>query len=213
MTGKALATIEPLPPLATRSLQPLPEWLAELSHSVARVVIGGVKTTRLVTMPTTEQRAAIEHNRRQLVDLLDQTPGLNPEHADAVLFHLGEMMLATPRRADAGALVAEATTRAFMLALEDVPYWATLRAVRNWFRGECESWSDPKGKFAYKWMPAPAELREVAKRYVREVHRRIECFDEILNANRDRTETPGRQHRNEDAVRAIVAGAIKDFDD
>ncbi len=51
-----------------------------------------------------------------------------------------------------------------MYALDDIPYWATLRAIRNWYKGECESWSDQNGKYNYRWMPDGAELREIAKR-------------------------------------------------
>jgi hypothetical protein len=117
------------------------------------------------------------------------------------------MMLMKPRRADAGALVAEATTRAFLYALGDVPYWATLRALRSWYRGEAESWSDPKGKYCYKWMPDPAELREIAKRYVKQVRNDLQILDDILNAGQEAVPRTEPDERN--AVSAIVAGAIK----
>ncbi len=101
MTGKALAIIDPLPPLATRPLQPLPAWVLKMWDAS--------KTTYLEVRPTEEQRSAIEKQLARLVDVLDQTPARYPKHKEMVLFHLGEMMLAKPRRADAGALVAEAT--------------------------------------------------------------------------------------------------------
>ncbi len=69
-----------------------------------------------------------------------------------------------------------------MYALDDIPYWATLRAIRNWYKGECESWSDQNGKYNYRWMPDGAELREIAKRYVRQVRNDLQILDDILNA-------------------------------
>jgi hypothetical protein len=54
-------------------------------------------------------------------------------------------------------------------------------------------------------MPDPAELREIAKRYVREVRKRIECFDDILGAEPAPAEPPPDDHN---PVRAIVANAL-----
>lgn len=56
---------------------------------------------------------------------------------------------------------AEARGEAFMMALDDVPYWATEAAIRGWYRGE--SVPPPGEAYDFKWVPDPATLRRLAR--------------------------------------------------
>ncbi len=218
--SSALAVIEPTSPLAIRSPQRLPQWVLDIWRRVVKMTFDNVVETYIDSPPTPEQRSIIEGSRANLVRQLDLTPDRCPELNDQVLDAIGELMAAKPYRAGDGALRREALIRSFGYALDDIPYWATLRAIRNWHRGDVESWSDPKGKFNCKWMPDPTELREIAKRYVREVQDRVTMFDDILHAVERSAEAsprrlpppPKRRDRDEgtgfrpisDAVAALI---------
>lgn len=69
-------------------------------------------------------------------------------------------MLALPssRQNEAGV---EATGEAFQAALEDVPSWAVVSAIRKWYRGEC-GMNERGESYDYRWRPAPADLRRIA---------------------------------------------------
>lgn len=53
--------------------------------------------------------------------------------------------------AAAGSLV-----ESYIDAVEDLPSWAVAAAIKRWNRGEC-------GERDYRWRPAPAELRGIAR--------------------------------------------------
>ena len=172
-----------LSPLAKRSIEPMPPWVMEISRRMAVWQPSfGPRSTCLVPLPTADQRTKIETSRGQLAAQLEQTPENNPEAEQVMLAAIGELMLSKPYRADDGELRREATIRSFGYALDDVPVWATLRAIRNWHRGKCDPYNNPKIKYAYRWMPDPTDLRKIAESYVAEVRDRIAIFDDILNA-------------------------------
>jgi len=56
-----------------------------------------------------------------------------------------------------GDLAGEAKGEAYMLALEDVPYWAVTIAERKWYRGEYGEAYD------YSFPPSPAKFRELSR--------------------------------------------------
>jgi hypothetical protein len=193
---RSLATIKPPPPpspLAERPLARLPEWLTETIRFTATTThTDHTRETYLDILPTAEQRTMIEAARKQLVDQLEQTPENYPELGDVMLEEIGKLMLSKPYSAESGALRAEATIQSFRYALADVPVWATMRAVKNWLKGDCESYSDTNTKYVYKWMPDTSELRKIAKRYTWEVRGRIQEFDDVLFAVK-RGEKPNLQ--------------------
>ncbi len=200
----AIATVQPTSPLATRPLAPLPPWVLDISRRMGRVTAGNLVTTYLDPLPTADQRALIESNRANLARQLEQTPNRYPDLNDKMLDAIGELMAAKPYRNGDGALRREALVRSFGYALDEIPAFATLRAVRNWHRGDVEGYGDPKGKFNCKWMPDPTELKQIAKRYVREVENRIELLDDILgaiepsaDAPRGQLPTPKRRDRDD----------------
>jgi hypothetical protein len=175
----------PLPPspLAERPLARMPEWLQGMSRAIAATTYSDhTRETYLDVLPTDEQHTMIEAARNQLVDQLEQTPRNCPELEPDMLDAIGALMLSKPHSADSGALKAEATIRSFRDDLKDIPTWATLRALENWRKGQCESYSDPKDKYDYRWMPQSYELLEIAKRYTRDVRERIQEFDDVLFA-------------------------------
>jgi hypothetical protein len=178
----AIAVIEQTSPLAARPLQQLPQWVIDLKLRMGKTTVGDVVTTYLYPQLTQEQRAAIESSRANLIRQLDLTPDRHPDLNDKVLDAIGELMLAKPYRASDGALRREASVRSFQYALDDIPAWATLRAIRNWHKGEVASYLDAKDKFNCRWMPDPTELRDIARRYTRDVEERVEMFDNILCA-------------------------------
>ena len=171
-----------LSPLAKRSIEPMPKWVLAIFRKTGKDVTGNTISTYVETMPTAEQRAALETSRGQLAAQLEQTPENNPELEQIMLAAIAELMLSKPYRADDGELRREATVRSFQYALEDVPIWAILRAVKNWHRGKCDPYQNPKIKYNYRWMPDPTDLRKIAEEYVAEVRDRIEAYDNILHA-------------------------------
>ena len=178
----ALAIVEPMSPLATRSLTKLPGWVTEQWRTISKWKTETSVTLRSATTLTAEQRDMIESARSLLVKQLDQTPKKYPQYEQEMLNELGELILSRPHRDDE--LRSEAIVRSFGYALEDVPVWATLRAIRNWHRDKVKSWDDPE-KYDCKWCPSPIELSRIAKRYAKEVRDRVEHFDDILRATPD----------------------------
>jgi hypothetical protein len=182
----ALTTIKPpLPPspLAERPLARLPEWLQGMSRAIAAPTYSDYsRETYLDVLPTDEQRAMIEAARAQLVAQLEQTPANYPVLEAEMINAIGALMVLKPHSADSGALKAEATTRSFRDDLKHTPIWATLRALKNWRKGKCESYSDPKDKYDYTWMPQSHELLAIAERYTRDLRDRVQKFDDVLLA-------------------------------
>jgi hypothetical protein len=191
--GTALATVEAVTPLARREPLPLPDWVSNLRRNIiSRVTTSDSITLRCATPLTTEQRNSIEAAREALAKQLEMTPAKFPEYEEAMLNALGELMLARPHRASDGALRSEALVRSFGYALDDIPVWATLRAIANWHRDKVESYDDPN-KYNTRWMPEPIDLRCIAKRYVKTVRERVECFDDILRATPEGSTYPLHQ--------------------
>jgi hypothetical protein len=180
--GTSLATVDPITPLARREPLPLPDWVSNLRRNIiSRVTTGDSITLRCATPLTAQQRNAIETAREAHAKQLEQTPANFPECEEAMLNALGELMLARPHRGIDGNLRSEALVRSFGYALDDIPVWATLRAIRNWHRNEVQSYDDPN-TYNTRWMPEPTDLRCIGKRYVKTVRERVEMFDDILRA-------------------------------
>jgi hypothetical protein len=131
-------------------------------------------------MLTQEQRAAIETHNEHLRSLLAQTPEASEEAEKATLVIVTKLLLVLPgqRTTEAGA---EAKGDAYMAALDDLPYWATEAAVRNWYRGDCGT--DERGcPYDYQWAPAPGPLRRIAQVEAYRLKGRIVMLERVLSA-------------------------------
>jgi hypothetical protein len=68
-----------------------------------------------------------------------------------------------------------------MAALDDIPPWAVVAAIRRWYRGEAGN--DEGGKiYDCSWCPAPADLRRLAKIELWHVKQHAHVFDNLLRA-------------------------------
>jgi hypothetical protein len=182
--AKDLATIEPLAlPDHRRPAQmpSLPAWvalrLASLREEQQPDPTGryrSVMTLPSSLMPTSSQIAAIEQHVGALKPLLEQTPAKHADYEAQTLVHVTKMMMALPgaRTSEEGA---EATGDAYMAGLDDVPSWAVEAAIRAWYRGE--SIKVGQDLHDFRWRPAPAVLRVLAKVETWKVAGRI---DELL---------------------------------
>lgn len=181
----ALTTSKPLPPspLAKRYPKNFPEWVLNLQRPIYDLA----KRASVLPVPTPEQRVAVQNLRALYVQHLDQTPNRFPVLAEELLRALNDLTLVKPHPSDSGTLRAEASIRSFQNALYEIPTWATLRAIDQWDLGEVGFYDEPKDRYVTKWMPSAAEIRHVAKRYVDDLHNRIQILDRIL---REKTELP-----------------------
>jgi hypothetical protein len=161
-------------------------------------------------IPTDSQRAALERYRDQSAAILESTPINDDDCAKQMIALVGKLVLAKPARANG--LEAEARIEAYTMALDDVPVWAIGTAIRKWHRGQCDRSFDCRGgrvEYDYRRAPESADLRKIALRETYGVKDRVRSISLILDAV-PRTEP---DERNQEAVRAIIADAIKGFDD
>lgn len=126
-------------------------------------------------MPTDDMRRSLARARNDARDLLDYTPAKHPSADAEALVILAKMLKALPgqRLDEAGS---EASTEAYLAALEDVPTWSLTLAMRNWYRGACGPDHD------YRWRPGPAELRSIAMAESAAVHERWMACVSLLAA-------------------------------
>lgn len=126
-------------------------------------------------MPTQIQRSLISRHVAALDSVLQMTPQNDMPSAEQAVTAVSKMLLALPSR-EAGDLVAEAKSEAYMAAIEDVPAWATQEAIRRWYRGEYGPSHD------YRWQPAPATLRDRALAEVYRVMGTKRSLESVLQA-------------------------------
>lgn len=114
-----------------------------------------------------------------LRQLLSMTPKASQDYDGRVMTALTRMLLTLPsqRTSEIGA---EAAGEAFMVALDDIPYWATEEAIRLWYRGEHDQ--DQKAPFDFSWRPSPAVLRKLAKRMEWRIGSRVTDLNKLLGA-------------------------------
>jgi hypothetical protein len=111
------------------------------------------------TLTAVEREMLTEHSGH-LQQLLDATPACDAGLEQEVLIALTKMMVVLPAPTPTD-LSAEARGEAYLVALEDLPAWATRAAITRWYRGDAGN--DPAGKpYNCHWCPAPADLRRVA---------------------------------------------------
>jgi hypothetical protein len=103
---------------------------------------------------STEERAEAE---KILVRLNAAT--VSDDGTDARKQRLGVVakMLLTYPVAGASTETGKARAEAYLESLDDVPPWAVAEAVRHWHKGDCGQ------DYDYRWAPAPAVLRAIAR--------------------------------------------------
>jgi hypothetical protein len=193
------------------AMPPLPEWCGSRIVAVKREVqpdpqTGG-KWRPALTLPASmalsaTQVAEIKVHVAELERLLGPTP---EDDADAeMLALLTKMMMALPssRRDE---LATEASGEALFMAVEDLPVRAVKSAYRRWCRNDVGS--DKHGNpFNTRWLPSPAELREVADREIAGIRARI-CELKMLTTTEALIEYSEEHHvRMRDKLAAIGIG-------
>jgi hypothetical protein len=126
-------------------------------------------------MPTELHRRTLVKHIEALERFMRQTPEHDETAAKATLITVTKLLLALPsaKMSETGA---EARGEAFMVALEDVPFWATAEAVKGWYRDSHGAEHD------YRWAPAPAVLRKLSQREAWKVGGRISSIKRVLAA-------------------------------
>jgi len=149
-------------------MQSFPAWLASrvalMKDEQQRSTVDG-KYRTIPTLPANltlsqAQRAEVERYVAASESLRDQTPANADRWKKNVFSAVTKLMLVlpAPQQDDVGS---EVTGEAFLVALDDVPYWAVDAAIRKFYRHECGL--NGRGQpFDYHWRPAPAELRRIA---------------------------------------------------
>jgi hypothetical protein len=123
---------------------------------------------------------AIEVHIEQLRSLSAQTPEAGAEFGKATLVIVTKVLLVLPSQRTTEA-ASEAKAEAYMMALEDVPYWAVEAAARKWFRNDCGV--DERGRpFDYQWAPSPGPLRRIAQLEAGRLLERIVVLERLLHA-------------------------------
>lgn len=107
-------------------------------------------------MTLSEQaKGFVESHIDELSGLLTLTPLNNSDYAQATMTVITEMTAVLAGK-ETGELSGEAKGKAFMIALEDVAYWAVQEVQRRWYR------ADYGPDYDYKWMPLPPTIRQLA---------------------------------------------------
>lgn len=202
---RQVAKIEPLPLPDVRrpaKLTSLPLWveerLAGLKKEHQPDATGKHREVSVLPkdlMLTEVQTRLIGRHIAALADLQAMTPENNENYCQPTLIAVTKMIMTLGGR-ETGELAASAKGDAYMAALEDVAFWAVEEAARRWYRGECGEGHD------YRWMPAPATLRELAQNEefrVRGVGSRLQ---RLLDAKQPRNFSP----EHEAAMKAKLRG-------
>jgi hypothetical protein len=189
--AEALSKIECIPAPDSRRptrMPSLPAWLAtqigalreNLQIDPATSSFREVLTLPRALMLTKQHRMAIEVHIEQLRSLSAQTPEAGAEFGKATLVIVTKVLLVLPSQRTTEA-ASEAKAEAYMMALEDVPYWAVEAAARKWFRNDCGV--DERGRpFDYQWAPSPGPLRRIAQLEAGRLLERIVVLERLLHA-------------------------------
>lgn len=117
----------------------------------------------------------------ELRELLGQTPEQQPDAEQVVLGALTDMFC-TLASTTPNEFAAEARGRAFLMTLDDLPYWAVIAAIKRWYRGNCAELALPKQPFNFHFCPAPAELRRVAWYIKAQIESHADMLQRVLDA-------------------------------
>lgn len=165
-----------------------PAWLASrvaLMKDEQQRSTGDGKYRMVPTLPANltlsqAQRAEVERYVAELQSLCDQTPANADHWKRNTLKAVTELMLVlpSPQQNDVGS---EVTGEAFLVALDDVPYWAADAAIRRLHRHEC-GLNERGQPYDYHWRPAPAELRRIALDAMRPFNLHVATMRKLLAA-------------------------------
>lgn len=191
MEQTALAKIEPLAlpdPRRPTQMPSLPAWVItrvgamrsepQLDHERQTFREMTVLPAELV-LTLAQQQVIIEHSDA-LRSWMVQTPQASPEVEVKTLELIAKMLSVLPsqRTSEAGA---EMKAEAYLMALDDVPWWAVEGAIRRWYRSECGT--DDRGRnYDYHWAPDPAAVRRIAMVEALKVKARIDQIESLLGA-------------------------------
>lgn len=181
------APIQPPDPHRPSELPLLPTWLVQL---IAACELGSV-TSHLPEkmMPSETQRSMISSHIAKLESLCQQLPKSKPRWFEEMKNALVSMTAALAGPAVDPGASGIAKQHAYEVALEDVPYWAIVEAVRGWYRG---AYGD---KHDYRWAPAPAILRSIAMIEANKLTYRAVTLQRVLKAKAKKEYT--EEHRKE----------------
>jgi hypothetical protein len=173
----------PLPDMRRLDMtQPWPAWLASRVNAVSVVDQKGpdgryryVRTFPAELMLSPAHAAMVSDHVEALLSLMAQTPENGAEFEKATCAAITKMMLALPTQ-KVTEVAAEARIEAFMMAVEDLPYWAVVAAIKGWYRGHYGNEHD------YTWQPSPATLRRLAHLEAWKVASRIRELKGVIEA-------------------------------
>jgi hypothetical protein len=165
----------------------LPEWLASQVKGVTLNSQphpdGGHKSVWALPenlLPTEAQRQAIQVYIGGLKAFFVLTAENDDKANTETMVSLTKLLAALPaQRLSEDA--AEAKCESFMVALEDVPYWAIQEAIRQWYRGGYGEAIDGI-PLDYRWAPAPATLRKLAHKETGKLRLQIAPLHRVLDA-------------------------------
>jgi hypothetical protein len=121
------------------------------------------------------QRQFISNYIEKLEAIYAQTPETDTTADQIMLVTITKMLksLAGSKKQEAES---EVKAEAFSVALEDVPAWAIVAAVRGWYRGAYGP------DYDYAWPPAPAVLRAAAVSEAQKLRGRMVELRNLLEA-------------------------------
>jgi hypothetical protein len=172
-TDKEVLALESLPLPDIRALgriPSLPPWAVSLNNLIKDLEQRSTKNGKFRIIPTLPATALPNPKQREMLEgyvaevdmLCGQTPETNIEYEKPIFSTLVEFILLFPALRQQGEAAIEALGKAYLLVVKDIAYSATLRAVELWTLGEagCDERGEP---YIYRWPPAPADLRRIAK--------------------------------------------------
>jgi hypothetical protein len=173
----------PLPDVRRLDMtRPWPAWLASRLNAVSIVDQKGpdgryrdVLTLPAQLMLKPAQVKMVSDHLDDLLSLMAQTAEKDAEFEKAACAAITKMMLALPTQ-KVTEVAAEARVEAFMMAVEDLPYWAVVAAIKGWYRGRYGEEHD------YTWQPSPATLRRLAHLEAWKVASRIRELKGVIEA-------------------------------
>jgi hypothetical protein len=165
-----------------------PEWVSSRLASMRDESQPDPKSGNYRTVPTLPANSILSATERDEISrhiggldaLCGPTPIDSAAAEGAMLIDLTRMMLVLPAAAQNEAS-AEARGAAYLAALEDLPPWAVLSAIRRWYRGDAGT-NAHSVAYDFHWAPAPAELRRVAMTELWRIKGRAETLRKLLRA-------------------------------
>src|SRR4051812_35062093 len=178
-----------LPDVRRPELMPsLPAWIASRVGALQTVNQRNPNSGKwedMWTLPvslilTETERREVQQHVDELRSLSKITPSNDAQAEVKMLAVLTEFM-ATFSTATQSELIVEARGKALMDGVDNLPVWAVEAAIRRFHRNDWPR--DKQGqRYAYRWCPPPADVREVAYSEMLRVEARARALDKIIQA-------------------------------